>query len=233
VLQAPQDTDLSSDLLAQYNTLTHLTPEDATSQAEQQEQSAEHQELGGEAEVDVDVAGLDGAASMSDKGEVLESAQLASALRELKLPASNPRDRRLYSQLTLSLSQSVFEPLEVTEVLRGSGFKVRGVLSGRVTQINQATDAARVEPMEWIFGRVLIFERRAYLLEGWGKLPFKKRKPLRAELRASLDLGDDLETFAPLSVVRSHAAATLTACRAHASASAPVVSETSTEERDA
>jgi hypothetical protein len=30
--------------------------------------------------------------------------------------------------------------------------------------------------MEWIIGRVLLFQNRAYLLNEWSKFPFKKRK---------------------------------------------------------
>ena len=33
--------------------------------------------------------------------------------------------------------------------------------------------------MEWILGRVLLFQNRAYLLEEWMKFPFKKRRWLK------------------------------------------------------
>lgn len=167
------------DRLHALNLLCQLDHQEQVSEIELQ---LEDQILDGEDEVDVDAADLEGAQSMTESGELREDVRLASRLHGVDLMTTNRRDRRLFSQLKLSLSQSIFEPYEVLEVLRGSGFKVKGCFSGRILQINQAQDATELEPMEWIYGRVLIFGRRAYLLEGWEKLKFRSRKALKAEV---------------------------------------------------
>lgn len=216
--EEPQFTDL----LACHNALTQLDSERVSSDARslREMEEVEVQELGGEAEVDVNIATLGDAQMMSDVGDALEDAQVSTVLREVNLPTSNRRDRRLQTQLKLSLSQSVLEPFEVIEVLRGSGLKIRSVLNGRTLQINQPDDAARLEPMEWIYGRVVIFEKRAYLLDGWEKIGFRRRKALRASLRELLSIGNEA---VPLSLLRDHATEILKRCRLH---QAPPINET-------
>ena len=99
-----------TDLLACHNALTMPTSDMTLSLDSSSEEEIEAQELGGDAEIDVNIATLGNAQMMSDGGEALESAELSPVLQLVSLPASNRRDRRLYTQLKLSLSQSVFEP---------------------------------------------------------------------------------------------------------------------------
>ncbi len=173
----------SSDRLAQLNWLC------ATEEALPQETREDHepieleeQVLGVDSEMELDAASLEGAHNMTEGGDLKDLSSITPALRGVDLPTSNRRDRKLSSQIKLSLSQSIFEPFVILEVLRGSGFKVQGCFSGKVYQINQADDAAHLEPMEWIYGRLIIFGRRAYLLEGWEKIPFKRRKALKGKV---------------------------------------------------
>ena len=204
------ESEPSSDLLALYNALTSPSTNEMSGSVVVEEVDA--QELGDDAEVEVNIAMLRHSQLMNDKGEILKEIEVSPVLRSVSLPASNRRDRRLYSQLKLSLSQSVFEPFEVIEVLRGSGLKIRGILSGRTLQINQASDAALLEPMEWIYGRVVIFEKRAYLLEGWEKVIFKQRKALKASIKSLFSL---IEESVPISALRSNASHLLDCCREH------------------
>ena len=166
--------------------------------------------VGVDAEVEVDASNLEGAHEMTETGDLKADASLSQVLKTVNLNTSNRRDRRLFSQLKLSLSQSTFEPFEVLEVLRGSGFKVRGCFSDRSFQINQAHDAALLEPMEWLYGRVIIFGRRAYLLQGWEKLPYRNRKALRKDVLAHLT-----EDTASPAWLRSQASWLLKSCRKH------------------
>jgi hypothetical protein len=168
------------------------------------------EEMGMEDEVEIDASQLEGAAEMTESGDLKADAKLSKVLKTVDLNTSNRRDRRLYSQLKLSLSQSTLEPFEVLEVLRGSGFKVKGCFTGRVFQINQAHDAAQLEPMEWLYGRVVIFGRRAYLLQGWEKVAFRSRKALKKEVLAQL--GEETATPAWL---RTQASWLLDSCRKH------------------
>ena len=112
---------------------------------------------------------------------------LEVGLSESELNSKDKKQRELFSNLKQSLSQSALEPFEVTEIRRGYGLKLKGVCSGRTLNIDQPEDAERLEPMQWIYGRVAIFGRKAYLLEGWLLIPFKRRKPLRRRLIAHLE----------------------------------------------
>ena len=200
----------SEDRLATLNWLCaadNSTQRDA--QAEHDSIELEDLELGVDSEVELDTSALEGAEEMTEGGDLKDESSLSPALRDVELATSNRRDKKLSSQIKLSLSQSVFEPFAVQEVLRGSGFKVKGCFSGRVYQINQAEDAERLEPMEWFFGRPLVFGRRVYLLEGWEKLPFKRRKALRVEVTDKLGAEE-----ASLSWLREHSDWLLERCRA-------------------
>ncbi len=181
-----------------------------TQSSELEQQSLGMEEMGMEDEVEIDASQLEGAAEMTESGDLKADAKLSKILKTVDLNTSNRRDRRLYSQLKLSLSQSTLEPFEVLEVLRGSGFKVKGCFTGRVFQINQAHDAAQLEPMEWLYGRVVIFGRRAYLLQGWEKVAFRSRKALKKEVLAQL--GEETATPAWL---RTQASWLLESCRKH------------------
>jgi len=97
------------------------------------------------------------------------------------------RERELLENLKLGLSQSALEPFEVTEVRRGYGLSLKGALSGRRFYVDSAEVAERLEPMEWLLGRVVLFGQRAYLLNDWSKVPFRRRKQLRAALLAAYE----------------------------------------------
>lgn len=101
--------------------------------------------------------------------------------------AKDKREREMLDSLKLSLSQSAVEPFEVTEVRRGYGVSVRGALSGRRFYVDSAEVASDLEPMEWLVGRVVVFGQKAYLLEDWHKVPFRKRKQLKAAIMSSYD----------------------------------------------
>ena len=112
---------------------------------------------------------------------------LEVGLADSELLSKDKKQRELFSNLKQSLSQSALEPFEVIEIRRGYGLKLKGVCSGRTLNVDQPEDAEHLEPMQWIYGRVAIFGRKAYLLEGWLQLPFKRRKPLRRRLIAHLE----------------------------------------------
>ena len=200
-----KDSFVDADLLTKLNWLCKVEDHQ---QSDIEEVELEKQELGGAAEVEIDAANLEGAKEMTESGEIRDSSTLSILLRDVALPTTNRRDRRLFSQLKLSLSQSVFEPLEILEVLRGSGFKVKGCFSDRIFQINQPNDTSELEPMEWIYGRVIVFGRRCYLLEGWEKINFRGRKALKAEVLAYL--GED---HLSLRSLRNQASWLLESCR--------------------
>lgn len=208
---ATHDTSIdSSDRLALLNWLCAAESSiQRNAQAEQDSIELEVLELGVDSEVEVDASELEGSQEMTEGGDLKDESRLSPALRDVELTTSNRRDKKLSTQIKLSLSQSVFEPFMILEVLRGSGFKVKGAFSGRVYQVNQAEDAARLEPMEWIYGRPIIFGRRAYLLEGWEKVPFKGRKRLKADVLEKL--GSEEVT---LSWLREHSEWLLERCRA-------------------
>ena len=168
------------------------------------------QELGIDAEVEVNADELEGAHEMTESGDLKADAKLSQVLKTVDIETANRRDRKLFSQLKLSLSRSTFETFEVLEVLRGSGFKVQGCFSGRIFQINQAHDAAQLEPMEWLYGRIVVFGRRAYLLQGWEKLPFRNRKSLKKDVLTHL-AGEP----ASLIWLKTQSSWLLTSCRSY------------------
>lgn len=219
--EAPTPLPAEGDQLSLQNWATMFDSEETFNSEELTEESLEQQELGGDAEVELDVHALEGASVMNESGEIHDENSLSRALRSLHIDTPNHRDRRLLSQLKLSLSQSVFEPLEIIEVLRGSGLKVRGVISGRTVQINQPEDADLLEPMEWIYGRVIIFGRRAYLLSGWEKVGFRARKGLRSELSEGLAESDTQAER--LTWLRQRAEWILERCRIHRASNAAEV----------
>ena len=94
-----------------------------------------------------------------------------------------------------SLSDTYLEPLEVTEVCRLNGeakrnnyVKLRGVCSKVNYHIADQELAEELEPMEWVLGRVVVFEKRSFIL-GWTRVPFRKRKALRSALQTKLESG--------------------------------------------
>ena len=186
-LKVHQPSVINASFLAQLNWLCAVqdsTNLETVSVADNVE--LEDQELGVVAEIELDAADLEGSQDMNEAGDLIDVNQVSVALRDIDLATTNRRDKKLFSQLKLSLSQSTLEAFEVVEVLRGSGLKVKGCFSQRVFQINQPKEAECLEPMEWIFGRTLVFGRRAYLLKGWEKIAFKQRKALRKAVQDKL-----------------------------------------------
>jgi hypothetical protein len=109
------------------------------------------------------------------------------ALAAAASPTKSKRDRDLLERLKLSLKQSVLEPHEVIAVRRGYGVSLRGALTGRTFYVELPEVAAELEPLQWVVGRVVVFARRAYLLDGWRVVPFKRRKALRASILSAYE----------------------------------------------
>lgn len=103
-----------------------------------------------------------------------------STIESIDLPAQGKKGRQQVALLREALQLSLVEPFEVIEVRRGFDLKVHGKVSGKTYVIAQPEDAQLLEPMEWILGRVLLFQNRAYLLDQWTKFPFKKRRWLKS-----------------------------------------------------
>ena len=106
----------------------------------------------------------------------------ADRLAQLELSTKDKRERELIDNLKLGLGQSVVEPFEVTEVHRGYGLGLRGALTGRRFYLDNPEVAELFEPLEWLVGRVFVFGKRAYLLDEWERVPFRRRKQLKADL---------------------------------------------------
>lgn len=119
--------------------------------------------------------------------------RLASAESSTK----DKRERDMLESLKLSLSQSALEPFEVTEVRRAYGVSLRGALSGRRFYIDSPEVAEGLEPMEWLIGRVIVFGQKAYLLEDWRKVPFRRRKQLKGALMSAYEPEAPTEEGAP------------------------------------
>jgi hypothetical protein len=103
-----------------------------------------------------------------------------SLVDSIDLPAQGKKGREQITLLRTAFQSSIVEPFEVIEMRRGFDFKIQGKISGKTYLIAQPEEAHYLEPMEWIIGRVLLFQNRAYLLNEWSKLPFKKRKWLKS-----------------------------------------------------
>jgi hypothetical protein len=85
-----------------------------------------------------------------------------------------------------SLADSYLEPFEVLEVRRGHWVKLKAMYSNIIFQINSEESTDQLEPMEWIIGRIVRFEKNPYLMENWFKVSFKNRKALKTYLTEQL-----------------------------------------------
>jgi hypothetical protein len=103
---------------------------------------------------------------------------------DVMLESKSKKEKEIFQSLHLSVGLSIIEPLEVLEVKRGYNLKVRGCFTHKVSTIEQIEDAAELEPMEWILGRVIVFAKKSYLLPDWKKIPFRQRKNLRRLIEA-------------------------------------------------
>ena len=100
--------------------------------------------------------------------------------------AKNRVERELFDEFLESLKKSHLEPIEVTEVRRGYGVRLRGCFTRVSVHIEQLEDAELLEPMEWLIGRLISFRGKSYLLPAWEKIPFRKRKMLRSSIYSYL-----------------------------------------------
>ena len=103
---------------------------------------------------------------------------------DVMLESKSKKEKEVFESLHLSVGLSIIEPLEVLEVKRGYSLKVKGCFTHKVSTIEQIEDAAELEPMEWILGRVITFAKKSYLLPDWKKIPFRQRKNLRRLIEA-------------------------------------------------
>jgi hypothetical protein len=85
-----------------------------------------------------------------------------------------------------SLADSYLEPFEVLEVRKGHWIKLKAMYSNIIFQINSEESTDQLEPMEWMIGRIVRFEKNPYLMENWLKISFKHRKSLKTYLTEQL-----------------------------------------------
>ena len=116
---------------------------------------------------------------------------LDQTMAKLSGLAKTRAERELLSELSDSLKISHLEPVEVTEVRRGYGVRVRGCFTHISSYVEQPEDAGLLEPMEWIIARLISFKGKSYLLPAWEKVPFRKRKTLKRAVYAYLETHPD------------------------------------------
>ena len=112
-------------------------------------------------------------------------------MTKLTTLAKTRADRELLGELSESLKTSHLEPVEVTEVRRGYGVRLRGCFTHVSSHIEQPEDAELLEPMEWVIGRLISFKGKSYLLPAWEKLPFRSRKTLTRSVYSHLEIHPD------------------------------------------
>ncbi|MBU0553646.1 SEC-C domain-containing protein [Myxococcota bacterium] len=105
--------------------------------------------------------------------------------------AESSADRQLL--LRSCLASSAVSLLEVMECKRQRGLRLQDHLTGEVMFVADAELAAILDPMEVILGRLVRFEEKPTLLDGWEKVPFRRRKRLIADLIAERDASLDAE----------------------------------------
>jgi hypothetical protein len=115
------------------------------------------------------------------------------AVHTVALPEGPAPERR--AKLQACLAESHVSLQEVVEVKRGRGLRLKDALLGTESWVADPETAEKLEPMEVVLGRVIKFEDRPVLLNGWEKIGFRGRKTAMSELAAQLeeDLGADAE----------------------------------------
>lgn len=92
--------------------------------------------------------------------------------------------------LRAALASSAASLLEVSECKHHKGIRLKDHLTGEEKFVADADLAEVLDPMEVILGRLVSFEEKPTLLDGWEKLPFRQRKRIivdsKAEQEASL-----------------------------------------------
>jgi hypothetical protein len=96
------------------------------------------------------------------------------------------QDERMIA-LRSCLTNSYPSLIEVIESKRGRGVRLRDRLTGYERFVADPVLAARLEPMEVILGRLTSFNHKNVLLDGWEKMPFRKRKALIQTLLDAMD----------------------------------------------
>ncbi|MEZ4465604.1 MAG: hypothetical protein R3F43_14295 [bacterium] len=85
--------------------------------------------------------------------------------------------------LRTALAQSWLSLHEVIECKRGKGVRLRDRLLERDRWVGDPQLALELEPMEVVLGRVIAFDKRNVLLEGYEKVWFRGRKAAIADWR--------------------------------------------------
>jgi hypothetical protein len=94
-----------------------------------------------------------------------------------------------------SLAESYLEPFEVLEVRKNHWIKLKAEYSNIIFQINIEKSTENLEPMEWIIGRIVRFEKNPYLMQDWQKVPFRGRKGLKAFMVSNLGEADQTSAW--------------------------------------
>ena len=91
-----------------------------------------------------------------------------------------------------SLSESHPSLWEVMECKRGKGIRLKDRLTQESHFINDSDLSEKLEPMEVILGRLVFWQEKPVLLDGWEKLYFRGRKAVIRDIEEQL-LSDGLE----------------------------------------
>lgn len=109
--------------------------------------------------------------------------QTLVATAEIDATGTEPE---LVQKLVEALARSWLSVHEVTEVKRGKGLRLVDRLTGRNRWVGDPALAEILEPMEVVLGRVVLYDKKPMLLEGWEKVFFRGRKKAIADLDALL-----------------------------------------------
>lgn len=88
--------------------------------------------------------------------------------------------------LATALARSYVSLHEVVVCKRGNGVRLKDRLTGAERFVQDAALADQLEPLEVVLGRVVVFEERPMLLQGWQKVHFRGRKAVIRDLDAAL-----------------------------------------------
>jgi hypothetical protein len=94
-----------------------------------------------------------------------------------------------------SLAESYLEPFEVLEVRKNHWIKLKAEYSNIIFQINIEKSTENLEPMEWIIGRIVRFDKNPFLMQDWQKVPFRGRKALKTFMTASVGETDQTNAW--------------------------------------
>ncbi|MFN3197874.1 MAG: SEC-C domain-containing protein [Bradymonadia bacterium] len=113
----------------------------------------------------------------------------AALLGRLPTEPKDPISARRSQLRTLLLS--TFPSLhEVIECKRGRGLRFRDRLTGLERFVRDEALSEQLDPMEVIYGRIIVFEKTGMILPNWRKVPFRKRKAMIAGLLEQMQKAD-------------------------------------------